>query len=442
MTCVVPDLNGSLLFTLVYIERICYKMLARSTANLVKSIIGAGVLSVPWAFARVGSFTGIIMLILFGWASKKTGEWLLVVAQNWVACGKLRREDVTYERLLALRFPRWVVVLFGITAVTRNFCIQAIYLQILADILGDIWPGAPVLMWHRVLFMSAIILPLLLIDRMSKMGWVSFIGAAAVGALIVTVIANTILYWMVGNSTPGVVGFVEPSWGWLSALSVAGVAYACHLNILPIWAEGEEDTSFLSYSISIAVILYMIAGTFGYARFGPDVDIILLNSYAIVDGNLVLSGIYLVVIIVSYLLLNYATRLSFDQLFGWTFWTLRTREWTYSYVFWFFAFLLASFVPEMHTLFSFAGGLLSTVTMIIMPSLLALREPSLYGAVCETPQPNYDAHHYNWMPSPPPVVPERRMWSERILPLTVAIIGVLVGVAIIVGEVLGLCGVL
>lgn len=387
-------------------------MIVRSTASLIKSVIGAGVLSIPYAFAQVGWVLGTILAIAFAFLAELTGRWLIELAELHVQDGRLRREDVTYERLIAIRFPRWVSIGFSIVAVTRNFFIQAIYLQILDGILCSVWSTAPTERPLRILIISGCIAPFLFLGSMKRVGWVSILGVMAVSYLFITVVADTMLFVALGNiGREFVAGHVSLSW--ISTFAVFAVAYACHLNILPIWQEGERDNRFLKAALIVTGIAYTCVGLAGYLRFGSDIMVIILENYA-TEANISVGGVYLVAILVSYLLLNYALRLSLDQLIGLKVLTPYLRSVIYSVIVLVLAFCLAAWVEKIDTLFSFAGSFLTTVTMMIMPAFMVIYEPITYK---NGVQKRLSATRY-----------------RKFVPILIATLGIVVGVIVIVVE--------
>ncbi|XP_067001609.2 sodium-coupled neutral amino acid transporter 7 [Anabrus simplex] len=129
---------------------------------------------------------------------------------------------------------------------------------------------------------TVVILPLCYSRRIDFLKYVSSLGVVAV----VYVVALIIYQKFAGNFVPGTIKTAPDSWtDVFLVVPVICFGYQCHVSVIPIYACMKERTLHnftwcVSCAIAFCVVIYSLAGTFGYLTFGSNVTSDILESYS------------------------------------------------------------------------------------------------------------------------------------------------------------------
>lgn len=288
------------------------------TINLLNTIIGAGILAMPYGLSTNGLLFGCILII----CSSLTSSFGLYL-QNKVAKYTGQRGSVSYFSLAQLTYPQFSIV-FDSAISIKCFGVGISYLVVIGDLMPKIVETLtgdsaavkhPVLM-HRnfwiSLFMAIIVAPLSYLKKLNSLKYTSFVALFSVGYLICLVIEKyiTLLIHKQGsgsNDTDGAllfsrlilpvpagsknVDWIGPkSWSLtLSSFPMFVFAYTCHQNMFAIINELKPDAKdgsqtrqsnlIIRNAIATALISYLVVGILGYLTFGNDVNANIISMY-------------------------------------------------------------------------------------------------------------------------------------------------------------------
>jgi len=174
---------------------------------------------------------------------------------------------------------------------------------------------------------------------------------------------------------------------------------------------------------------YYLGGLFGYLQFGSSAQGNVLLNYPLTPFILTLIGLFTFDVIVSYPLANFPVRLALDYiLFSTQYHERRVsknaqirRLWTYSFVGYVICATVGAFVTDLGTLFTITGATTNTLLSLILPPMIFLKLHK-DGHV----KADKDAF---------------TSWFLQVSSWIVIIIGVVIGVAGFIIEMLSLAGV-
>ncbi|CAH0485543.1 unnamed protein product [Peronospora farinosa] len=244
--------------------------------NLVSTIIGGGILSLPFAYDKCGLIVALIFMAIA--ASASTFSLYVIVS-----CSR-RGHAASYEEVvrkaLGARAGHITVVLL----VLLTFLTLVAYVILTKDLLGSL--GARFL-YNRpisdmeqngltvicVLFVS----PGLLARSMNALRFTSVFSLVSVFVLA-TVITIRAMGAMFGHKdtmevvTESHIPIKLTPDSWVDAayaFPIISVSFLCHFNVLPVYRELHKPTrhrlkKIVASTISFAWLFYMIVGTMGY----------------------------------------------------------------------------------------------------------------------------------------------------------------------------------
>lgn len=262
--------------------------------NLIKAMIGTGILFLPQRAAALGAIPSLFLLFFSAFCSG-----LGLILYLWL-CSKVGRNssiktlsDVTYKSF---------GIIFNLIIVPKCFLVATLYIKLACEYLyTQLFPGQ-VSRWKYALFTIVVafsVLPFVLLTKMGKLRYTSY---AAFGAILFLVAFSIMLFAKYGSNP----AFPEPAvtatatkfilfapsgfktlLGYFQGISTFMFSFTCHQNVFPIYNEARNNSSksmrnlvFLSIGISLCIyVSFMLfsLGTFG-TFLGKDGDI--LNTYA------------------------------------------------------------------------------------------------------------------------------------------------------------------
>ena len=272
--------------------------------NLVSTVVGGGVLSLPFAISSQGIFGGAISILLSALAAEFSIYILIASSRSRGARGY---EDVAAAALGEPARMFILILLFSLT-----FLILIAYSILATDILGSIVDLATA---HHVLpdvsrnyVVAAFIVcvsPLAFFRKMTALKMTSVLSVCSVfllglvtaytlatrgilrpaipanattapspslASLATTLPLGEILWWPVS---------IEE---YIYALPISTVAFLCHFNVLPMQDELQKPTRanvlhVTRTTILISTLLYSFIGYLGYVRFTSSTCGDFLNNY-------------------------------------------------------------------------------------------------------------------------------------------------------------------
>ncbi|KAF0696297.1 Aste57867_12930 [Aphanomyces stellatus] len=237
--------------------------------NLVTTLIGGGVLLLPFTIAKSGIVVGCFLMLCCAMASSFT---LYIL----VSCSR-RSGAQSYEEIAKNAFGKKMQLFTMVLLILLIFLAFVGYLILVRDIAGSL---ASQFIFGRTLSVSdenlvaiglvGIVSPLLFLRSMHSLRYTSVIGLSTVG-----IFAFGIFY----RSTEKVMQptfevsrlrfFPEDVDGPMYALPIIISSFLCHFNVLPVYGELHKPTRHRLKKIVIVTVFstsvfYMILGTLGY----------------------------------------------------------------------------------------------------------------------------------------------------------------------------------
>lgn len=280
------------------------------TINLLNTIIGAGILAMPYGLKANGAVFGCFLIV---WSSLTSSFGLYL--QNKVAKYTQQQGAVSYFSLAQLTYPH-LSIIFDTAISIKCFGVGVSYLVVIGDLMPKIMESLNVLpeslLMHRnfwiTIFMFTIVVPLSYLKKLDSLKYTSVVALFSVVYLICLVVEH---YF--ANDIP-VPDKVVNIWGpisiksTLSSFPIFVFAYTCHQNMFaiinelkPLEKEGSptrQSNLIIRNSIATACGSYLVVGVIGYLSFGNFVNGNIITMYP-KDSISSLIGRLCIVIMVS-----------------------------------------------------------------------------------------------------------------------------------------------
>lgn len=272
--------------------------------NLLNTIIGAGILAMPYGLKNNGLLFGCILII---WSSLTSSMGLYL--QNKVAKYTGQRGSVSYFSLSQLTYPN-LSILFDSAILIKCFGVGVSYLVVIGDLMPKIVESLvgggninldSLLMARNfwiTIFMIVIVTPLSYLKKLDSLKYTSILALFSVGYLICLVVAH---YFTTPTTPPSgggggddddiVYHYIGPISlkSTLSSFPIFVFAYTCHQNMFAIinelkpsdtdGSQTRQSNLIIRNAISIACLSYLIVGIFGYLTFGNSVNANIITMY-------------------------------------------------------------------------------------------------------------------------------------------------------------------
>ncbi|KAK9488138.1 transmembrane amino acid transporter protein-domain-containing protein [Lipomyces starkeyi] len=379
-----------------------------SLANLSNTILGAGILAMPYALKNDGVFLGFIVILVSGFTAG-AGLFLQYRCSRYLDRGTASFFAIaqkTYPSLAALFDAAIAIKCFGV-GVSYLIIIGDLMPQVIADFFfadGDV--GDTIFVSRRFwisCFMVALI-PLCFLRRLDSLKYTSVVALVAIGYLTVLVIGH----WLVGDTVPyrGTISIGPSSLsGVLSTLPIVIFGFTCHQNMFSIVNELRDNRPtnvlFIIFSsIGSAIILYTLVGFTGYLSYGDNVGGNIIGMYASSFSSAVGRAAIVILVLFSYPLQCHPCRASLDHIY--THFILQStvsqvrsgiqktsipkqRFVVLTSVIIAFSYIVAITVSSLETVLAFVGATGSTSISFILPGIFGYK---LLGSPYHLPIPD------------------------------------------------------
>jgi len=262
-----------------------------ASSNLVNSIVGAGIIGIPYALQQSGLVAGVLLLVLVAYLTDKSLRMIVELASFHP---KLKNRGVmTYEDLMSYPFGKWgsYFVLFNMFILAYGAMVA--YLLIIKDtiptILG-IAHGTDGSFWEREMIMLAtsliVVLPLSLQRDMASLSFTSVISVLADIILVVFIAA----YAPIKSNVSDAGGFGKVlQEDWLNptifiGLGILSTAMACQHSAFIVSGSLVNKTqsrwaTVTFRSLFISTVLCAVLGICGYLGFLEATEGDVLNNF-------------------------------------------------------------------------------------------------------------------------------------------------------------------
>lgn len=287
--------------------------------NLANTIIGSGVLAMPYACKEAGAIMFPVLLILTGILANYAISLLFASTdklQARLAAEKQRGDLEGRESLIGhddghgteMNYPIMgrhllgkrgeLVASWAVTLQQIGACIA--YIVIVADVLTKV---VELGFSHDSIFAkrfmiqlivaTVIIFPLTLLKKMDSLKYTSFVSLFFIISFILAVVCTSAYklthddYTVTSKPIEGAMQTMPSSFqGFFKTLPLLCFAFLCHQNAFPIYNELEgaslgKMNQISIISMSICGSAYLLTAFFGYAVFKDTVDADLLKNYEV-----------------------------------------------------------------------------------------------------------------------------------------------------------------
>ncbi|XP_010605175.2 putative sodium-coupled neutral amino acid transporter 11 isoform X2 [Fukomys damarensis] len=281
--------------------------------NVVNSIIGSGIIGLPYSMKQAGFPLGILLLF---WVSYITDFSLVLLIKG----GALSGTD-TYQSLVNKTFGFTGYLLLSILQFLYPFIAMISYNIIAGDTLSKVFQRIPgvdpenlFIGRHFIIVLSTIsfTLPLSLYRDIAKLGKISFISTVLTTLILGIVITRVISLGPNIPKTEDAWVFAKPNA--IQAIGVMSFALICHHNCFLVYGSLEEPTvakwsRIIHMSILVSVFICVLFATCGYLTFTGFTQGDLFENYCRSD-DLVTFGrfCYGITVILTYPIECFVTR--------------------------------------------------------------------------------------------------------------------------------------
>eukprot|EP00037_Helgoeca_nana_P020864 m.208680 g.208680 ORF g.208680 m.208680 type:complete len:424 (-) comp25428_c0_seq1:219-1490(-) len=264
--------------------------LPEASFNMINSIVGAGMIGIPFAFREAGMVMGVILLVVMGFFTDYSIRLLVRLGE---VSGCKTYPSLVYHYggrrgYFVLTFAQFMFPFLGM-------CAYSIIVGQVYPLVFDVFFGYTILSESQpvIAIMTAVImLPLALKRDIAGLARWSLLAILGVIFLAVVLIVSGSKVDRPPNRGP-VPTFVEPNIA--QAIGVMAFAYVCHHNIFLVFESLENATpermaKTTHISIASACGLMMVVGVAGYLPFGHETKANVLDNFSEGGDDLITAG--------------------------------------------------------------------------------------------------------------------------------------------------------
>jgi len=292
-----------------------------SVFNLSNTILGGGILALPYAFASAGLVSGLILTVLVVVLCGFSANLLII-------CGAFC-SGPSFKNIAVASFGKFGAKFTEVVLILLTFGILCGYVVVVKDVLpllvdwiaysatGDFvvnkygWASDPLYM--TALFSVLIFLPVSCLKKLNSLRFTSITALVSIAFVSSVVISKGIIHAVNGKVE---IEYFVWKVSLLQAFPILCLAFVYHFNIAPIYAELKNPTDYriqwvCNLASSAAAVIYCATATFGYLKGGSHTTSNVLTSYGSKDD---VAGVayfaMLLVIIGAFPLLCYPCRIN------------------------------------------------------------------------------------------------------------------------------------
>lgn len=285
-----------------------------SVITISNTILGSGMLTIPYALSTVGLVNGILAITIFG-AVSFFGLYLLIECANFIGGRR-----VSFFSVSKITYPK-LSMIFDLAIAIKCFGVSVSYLVIVGELMPKVTKGLfPQLTMDSLWLNSSVwitigmflIIPLSFKRSLDSLKYASTVSLIAIFYIMILVvyfffrpipnIDNSVHDLDVNENfgTHHKIEYFKWNLKFFNILPIFVFAFTCHQNIFSIFNEmkntsiigdNREKKSIFStiLSICLAVVLYFIIGIVGYLTFGDSTQSNIISMYP-ASNTLILIG--------------------------------------------------------------------------------------------------------------------------------------------------------
>jgi len=276
-----------------------------SILSLSNTIIGTGVLSLPFTLANTGVTMGVILFILSAYITK-VSLCLFIDIAKIIAPNRLDIKISTLSEMINMPkfgvFTNIVIVLNGFgTATSLLIASSDFILALFRNLLPNDYSGILLDKRFWISMIIIIIIPIIFRKSLASLKVFSFFSIFSISYLTVAIIYS---YFALANQEPSKIeiprdtipsdsnNLTQELLKKFMATSIIIFAYGCQQNIFPLYSELKPSlrphiSSVIYNAVSFCTIVYLTIGYCGYATFGDNVQSNILNNYS--DSDILIN---------------------------------------------------------------------------------------------------------------------------------------------------------
>ena len=266
------------------------------TVNILNTIIGAGILAMPYGLRQNGLLLGCILII---WSACTSAFGLYL--QNKVARYTGQRGSVSFFSLAQITYPN-LSIIFDTAISIKCFGVAVSYLVVVGDVMPKIMESLRVdessifmdrKLWITII-MALVVAPLSFLKNLSSLKYTSVLALFSIAYLICLVIGNYLVEVKETHS------FIPPKQiDWIGPVNISDTLSSLPLFVFsftfqqlffallnelqPDAKDGSltRQSNFIIWNALItALFCYLIVAIFGYFTFGRDVEADIITMYS------------------------------------------------------------------------------------------------------------------------------------------------------------------
>ncbi|KAI5951795.1 AVT7 [Candida jiufengensis] len=289
-----------------------------SAISLLKTIIGAGLLSMPLAYSTDGTIFGSFIILIAALTSG-FGLFLQCYVSKYTTIG-----HATFFNLCSITYPQ-LSVIFDVAIAIQCFGCAVSYLILIRDLMPTIITNVPFVdpKHYKVfwLFVSTILtVPLSFLKNLDSLKYTSILALVAIAYISVLVVAH---YFVGDIPRSGLIEYFPSSATKVfSTFSIIVFAFTGQQNMFSIINEAKNKSlpslvHLVNFAIIISTLLFIVVGLTGYLTFGSSVNGNIILSYpnGVTTWIGRLSIVFMVVF--SFPLMLHPARISVNNIYNW-----------------------------------------------------------------------------------------------------------------------------